>query len=361
MFRFLRATEHLRSQQITSRLISPIFSLNKAGQFPTQGITPCAGFSSARYARQSYQDSRGYTHFRKKGTASFGAALQDPRKLAFAGATLAMGSAAYLYNLETVPVTGRTHLILLSKESERYYGETAYKQLREEHKSKILSSYHPAVRKVERIGRQLIHQLPETFPGKEAAHLSEVEWEFTVIVSPEVNAFVLPGGKVCVFTGLLQLFPTDNELATVLGHEIAHVVARHSAEKVTNEIFFTMLKIALLVLIDFTSVISATVAIGLELPFSRRCEHEADLLGIQLMSAACFDPRVAPAVYSKLGQAEVQQKEINKYLSTHPTGQDRAKKLNEALPSALARFSASGCSESRYETFLDMWRENISH
>ncbi|KAI4330860.1 hypothetical protein MLD38_029105 [Melastoma candidum] len=112
----------------------------------------------------------------------------------------------------------------------------------------------------------------------ETSHLEGLNWEVVVVNEPMVNAFCLPGGKIVVFTGLLEHFKMDEEVATVVGHEVGHAVARHVAEQITKNLWFTIIQIILyqFVMPDIANVMSTLL---LRLPFSRKMEMEADYVG----------------------------------------------------------------------------------
>ncbi|KAI7737293.1 hypothetical protein M8C21_020725 [Ambrosia artemisiifolia] len=159
-------------------------------------------------------------------------------------------------------------------------------------------------------------------------HLEGLKWEVLVVNDRVVNAFCLPGGKIVVFTGLLEHFRTDEEIATIIGHEVAHAVARHAAEQITKNLWFT---IGQLILYQFVmpDLVNTMSNLLLKLPFSRRMEIEADYIGLLLMASAGYDPRVAPKVFEKLGQVSGDSA-LRDYLSTHPSGKRRSKLLSEA-------------------------------
>lgn len=160
-------------------------------------------------------------------------------------------------------------------------------------------------------------------------HLDGLNWEVIVVRNEQVNAMCLPGGKIVVFTGLLDHFKTDAEVATVLGHEVGHVIARHSAETITKNMWFGILQVVILQFIYMPDLINAMSALLLRLPFSRRMEIEADHIGLLLLGAAGYDPRVAPTVYEKLGKISGDS-ELRNYLSTHPSSKKRAQLLSQA-------------------------------
>uniref|UniRef100_A0ACD5YRE5 Uncharacterized protein n=1 Tax=Avena sativa TaxID=4498 RepID=A0ACD5YRE5_AVESA len=161
-------------------------------------------------------------------------------------------------------------------------------------------------------------------------HLNELNWEVIVVRDKLINAMCLPGGKIVVFTGLLDHFKTDAEIATVLSHEIGHAIARHLPEMITKGMWFTILQIVVLQFIYMPDLISAMSNLLLRLPFSRRMEIEADHIGLMLQASAGFDPRVAPTVYEKLGKLAGKQSALKNYLSTHPSSQKRAELLSRA-------------------------------
>ncbi|KAL5707981.1 hypothetical protein ACHQM5_018825 [Ranunculus cassubicifolius] len=164
--------------------------------------------------------------------------------------------------------------------------------------------------------------------------VESLNWEVFVVEKDEVNAFCLPGGKIVVYTKLLERFRTDTELATVLGHEMAHAVARHGAESITK---FCLLDLFVFVLHECLPVLiySNMMNYLLELPMYRRHEIEADHIGMLLMAAAGYNPRIAPYVYKKFCQYRIP---LGNYLFTHPEGERRAELLNESRVMSQALF-----------------------
>ncbi|KAK8937014.1 hypothetical protein KSP39_PZI012325 [Platanthera zijinensis] len=160
-------------------------------------------------------------------------------------------------------------------------------------------------------------------------HLEGLNWEVLVVRDNMVNAMCLPGGKIIVFTGLLDNFRTDAEIATVIGHEVGHAIARHAAEGITKNLWFAILQLVLLQFFGMPDVINAMSNLLLRLPFSRRMEMEADYIGLLLIASAGFDPRIAPRVYEKLGQI-TGDSALRDYLSTHPSSKKRAQILSQA-------------------------------
>lgn len=163
----------------------------------------------------------------------------------------------------------------------------------------------------------------------QTSHLDGLNWEVIVVKDDLVNAMCLPGGKIIVFTGLLNKFRADAEVATVLGHEVGHAIARHAAEKITKSMWVAILQLVILQFIYMPDVINAMSNLLFNLPFSRRMEIEADYIGLLLLAAAGYDPRVAPSVYEKLGKIGGDSI-LNNYLTTHPSSKKRAELLSRA-------------------------------
>ncbi|GAB4826011.1 hypothetical protein Ancab_008879 [Ancistrocladus abbreviatus] len=159
-------------------------------------------------------------------------------------------------------------------------------------------------------------------------HLEGLKWEVLVVDEPVINAFCLPGGKIVVFTGLLEHFRTDAEIATIIGHEVGHAVARHAAEQISKNMWLAIIQLLLYQFI-MPDLVSAMSTLLLRLPFSRKMEIEADYIGLLLVASAGYDPRLAPKVYEKLGKL-TGESALRDYLSTHPSGKTRAKLLAQA-------------------------------
>lgn len=185
--------------------------------------------------------------------------------------------------------------------------------------------------------------------GKRIADASgaQFDWEFTVIESPEtVNAFCLPGGKIAVYTGILPVAKTEAALAAILGHEVAHAVARHAAERMSQQMVFNASKeIANEIFKDSDkkeaamSAMGAGAAYGVLLPFSRKHESEADRIGLTYMARAGYNPDAAPDLWNRM--AGLEKKKVPEYESTHPSDERREKDLRNAIPDVKDDYDAS--------------------
>eukprot|EP01025_Chloroclados_australasicus_P056410 TRINITY_DN6962_c1_g1_i2.p1 TRINITY_DN6962_c1_g1~~TRINITY_DN6962_c1_g1_i2.p1 ORF type:complete len:236 (-),score=31.84 TRINITY_DN6962_c1_g1_i2:211-918(-) len=199
-----------------------------------------------------------------------------------------------------------------------------------------------------RLGNRIVEQLPK-LPDGFSDHLKQLEWEFIVINNPQVNAFVLPGGKVVVFTGLMRLVIPEDELAGVLSHEIGHVVARHHAERMTTVFAFQLFQIVVGMLFGIM-VPSGIFQLVMFLPHSRRNETEADRIGVRLMALACYDPNAMIPMLKKLGRAEEMMTGGGKaptILRTHPVSDERVSVVQKELPSALDIYESNECSQKK--------------
>ncbi|ORY22491.1 peptidase family M48-domain-containing protein [Naematelia encephala] len=196
--------------------------------------------------------------------------------------------------------------------------------------------------------------------GKAANHDEgkETEWEVYVIDDRETkNAFVLPGGKIFVFTGILPVSQNDDGLATVLGHEVAHQVARHPAERMS---YMKVLFVAGLLLESLGLDVGfsrALLTLLLQLPNSRTSESEADYIGLRLMSRACYNPEESTRMWQRMSESEKGRSVAGSvdFLSTHPANAKRIKQLQKWMPEAQQIRAASPCgaTSQQFGGFLD--------
>jgi predicted Zn-dependent protease len=179
----------------------------------------------------------------------------------------------------------------------------------------------------------------------------DYRWEFKVIEDDrQVNAFALPGGKVAVYTGILPVTRDDAGLATVMGHEVAHAIARHGGERVSQGLLVQMgLAAAQAAMANgdprtveqVTGLLGAGAALGIILPFSRAQESEADRLGLIYMAKAGYDPRAAVSFWQRMEQAARGRRSPPEFLSTHPSHGARIKQIEQWIPEALQYYPAS--------------------
>ncbi|CAG8625420.1 5094_t:CDS:2 [Funneliformis caledonium] len=251
-----------------------------------------------------------------------------------------LGGIYYASHLETVPITNRRRFIDVTPKQEEKLAQQAYHEIMTQYGNKILPSWDNRTRFVRKVDQQIVR----------VSGMQDLKWEFYVIDSKEKNAFVLPGGKVFVFTGILPIVKNEDGLAAVLGHEIGHQVARHSAEKLSFLKIVILAQLFLSIFIDPGFLARLFMEFGLMLPFSRKCEIEADYIGLLLMSQACYDPREASKIWERMSVA--QKGSPPQFLSTHPAHESRIRKIKEWMPEALQKRAASDCVHE-YAGFMD--------
>lgn len=237
---------------------------------------------------------------------------------------------------ESAPITGRRQMILVSRDYERSLGAAAFDEQLKDQKRITAGADHE---RVQRVGARIAAAAKERYP-KETAGFA---WEFALLDSPEVNAWMLPGGRSAVYTGILPVAATDDELAVVMGHEVAHALARHGAERISRAMVVSGIVIAASASDEVDpEIVAATAgaygALG-ETAFSRSEESEADHIGLMLSASAGYDPRAAVGFWRKM--ANLSNGGPPEFLSTHPSGETRAKRLAELMPEAVAAYEAA--------------------
>ena len=227
------------------------------------------------------------------------------------------------------PVTGRQQLILLPESQDAQMGLQAYQEIKQE--SRI--SQDPELnRRVQEVGRRIAAVSPHP----------EWEWEFTVFENDEPNAFALPGGKVGVHTGLFKVAQNDAQLATVIGHEVAHAIARHGSERMSQGLLaqgLGALAVGTGVNPQVVELAAQAATLGVILPYSRTQESEADHIGLMFMAEAGYDPRASIQLWHNFEALGGQRPP--EFLSTHPEPGSRIERLQELMPEALEVYEAN--------------------
>jgi metalloendopeptidase OMA1, mitochondrial len=242
----------------------------------------------------------------------------------------------------TNPVTGRKSLVLLSQGEEASLGAQSFQAIREK---EPVSKDPAAIERVNRVGQRIARAVGSELP--------DAKWEFVVFESKDANAFALPGGKVGVYTGLLKLAASDDELATVIGHEIGHVTARHGAERMSEAMVIAGVGALGSVALETKSATPQTrqvfelayggiTTLGRVLPHSRNNESESDRMGAIYAARAGYDPRASITFWEKM-LAEKQRSAggnaaagpLAALLSTHPADEKRIADLKALMPQVL--------------------------
>jgi predicted Zn-dependent protease len=250
----------------------------------------------------------------------------------------------------TVPYTERTRVILISEDQESELGVQAYAEVTgkatlstdTQQNSMVLAAGH-------RIAKVADEDLKEG--GRDP-----FQWEFKVIQSNEVNAFCLPGGKIAFYTAILPLCRDETGVAVVMGHEVAHALARHGGERVSQGMVLQLgagiVDIALAGKSSETreamqALYGVTTGVAFALPFSRKHELEADHIGLMLMAKAGYDPREAPKFWERMAASGGGQPP--QWLSTHPSHEKRTEELQDLVPDAMVFYEKATGVPQQYQ------------
>lgn len=256
--------------------------------------------------------------------------MNTPRILIMVAIAALMLSGCY-----TVPITGRSSFVAVSQSEETQLGLQAFTEMKQQTP----------------LSKDAVTTARITAIGKRLARISEFPdwtWEFALFDDPKTpNAWCLPGGKVGVYSGLLPYTKTDAEMATVIAHEIAHAVARHGAERMTEDSLINAGAAVAVGTVSAQNAEMAKVAYGVgsqlivALPHSRKQELEADHIGLIYMARAGYDPREAVTFWQRFSTAFTGQKPPA-FLSTHPADAQRIAQIKSLLPAAIVEYNKTG-------------------
>jgi predicted Zn-dependent protease len=269
------------------------------------------------------------------------------------GKNLAIGSVARVLLVliiltpmacSTVPLTGRRQLSLVPESEMVALSLTEYDKFI---KSNKLSTDKNKTALVKKVGERIAKAV-ETYMTSQglSKNMEGYKWEFNLVEDPTVNAWCMSGGKVVVYTGLLPLTLTEAGLATVMGHEIAHAVARHGSERMSDQMLIqlggTALSSAMAQKPEQTrqnalAAFGVGSQVGVVLPFSRQNEFEADYMGLIFMAMAGYDPNESIPFWERM--AKQGGTKPPEFLSTHPVDQNRIDRLKTKMPDALAYYN----------------------
>ena len=238
----------------------------------------------------------------------------------------------------TNPVSGRVERLGLNTEQESSLGLQSFQQ--------VVAQAHvvtegPLVDQVTRVANRLV-----AIAGLDAPTF---KWQVAVLDDPQVNAFCLPGGEICVYTGILPVAESDAGLATVLGHEMAHATSHHGAERILRENAMDTAMMGVqgsMADMDWQhrqalmGLLGAGAQVGVSLPFSREQESEADAIGLIYMARAGFDPHEAITFWKRMA-AQNGGGSQSGLLSDHPLDEKRIADLEAELPKAMAEYQAA--------------------
>lgn len=248
-----------------------------------------------------------------------------------------------LLSCVTTPVTKREALILIPFEQELALGAQAYKDLTAKEKESTDARL-----------TEIVHRVAKRIAA--VSDMPRLDWEFKLIDSKVQNAFCAPGGKIVVYTGILPAAANEAGLAAVLGHEVAHAIARHGAQRMSQQLILTGVLAATAVSLEgknrnaILGALGLGATVGLTLPFSRMNESEADEIGLIYMARAGYDPNEAVNFWKRFntGKGAPQTPE---FLSTHPSDETRIHELSQRLPTALKEYESAASKYGVGERF----------
>ena len=247
----------------------------------------------------------------------------------------------------TVPITGRRQLNLIPSSSLNAMSFQQYSEFLSEHK---LSTNQTQTNMVKNVGVRIQHAVERYFADHNmSSSLQGYDWEFNLVEDSLVNAWCMPGGKVVVYTGIMPVVQDETGLAVVMGHEIAHAVANHGNERMSEGLLTQFGGMALAKALEekpeqtqnlFMSVFGVGAQVGVLLPHSRTQESEADHLGLIFMAMAGYDPRKAVDFWQRMSSMN-QGSAPPEFLSTHPSDETRIQNIRNLLPEALGYYNQS--------------------
>ena len=254
--------------------------------------------------------------------------------------------ALLLISCTTVPITGRQSLSLVSDSELATMSLKEYQEVLSKSK---LSQDQQKVQMVRNVGNRIARATEDLLRQRGLeAEIKNYRWEFNLIQDDKtVNAWCMPGGKVAVYTGILPIAQNEAGLAVVMGHEIAHAVAKHGNERVSQGLLQQMGGVALSVALStspaatsnlFLMAYGVGTNVGIMLPYSRTHESEADRIGLILMAKAGYDPREAISFWKRMGAKEGGSRPPE-FLSTHPASETRVKQIEALIPEAMQYYN----------------------
>jgi predicted Zn-dependent protease len=244
----------------------------------------------------------------------------------------------------TVPITGRSQINLIPGSSMLSMSLQQHEQFLKEHK---LSTNKEQTQMVKRVGAKIQNAVERYFIANgQSAQLANYKWEFNLVEDAQVNAWCMPGGKVVVYTGILPVTKNETGLAVVMGHEIAHAIAEHGNERMSQGLITQLGGAALSTALAtqpaetqqlWMSVYGVGAQYGAILPYSRLQESEADHLGLIFMAMAGYDPHEAIPFWERMA-AQKSGQAPPEFLSTHPSGATRIDNIRKLIPTAMEQY-----------------------
>lgn len=257
---------------------------------------------------------------------------------------IAVALTSFLWACSTVPITGRRQFTLIPESELMAMSYTQYSQFLNESK---LSTNKEQTAMVKNVGTRISVAVEKYFADKGLSNqLANFQWEFNLIEDDTPNAWCMPGGKVVFYTGILPITKDEHGIAVVMGHEIAHAVAKHGSERMSQQLGVQFGAVALSAILAekpqetqnlYMMAYGATSQMALILPYSRTHEYEADRLGLIFMAMAGYDPSAAVDFWSRMAALSGGGSSMA-FLSTHPSDEARIRNLQKVLPEAMSYY-----------------------
>jgi len=253
---------------------------------------------------------------------------------------LLLAVSVFTYSCSTVPVTGRNQLSLIPASQLMSMSFQQYDTFLKENK---ISKDAKQTAKIKDVGAKIQKAVEQYFAQKNLSkHLDGYAWEYNLVDNEQVNAWCMPGGKVVFYTGILPICKDDAGIATVMGHEIAHAIAEHGGERMSQGLLVQLGGMGLQAALESEPALTQQLAltafgigsqVGIMLPFSRLHESEADQMGLIFMAMAGYHPNNAVEFWQRMAaQGGGQPPE---FLSTHPSNETRINDLKKLIPEAM--------------------------
>ncbi|QLQ81983.1 hypothetical protein HG537_0G02370 [Torulaspora globosa] len=313
--------------------------------------TPCRtrAYSQSTYRRFNNGNGNTFRHL------LFDASSRKYLAIVFGG-----GSLFYLTHLEEAPISGRKRFIWIPASLELMIGKYTYKSVLRQTGNAILPQNDPTTRRVARVFERIV-EAAHRDSSVDKSLLKDIDWKIHVVNDPRAppNAFVLPGGKVFVFSSMLGICQNDDGLATVLSHEFAHQLARHTGENLSKAPVYTILSVVLYTLTGVDTFNNILLDGLVRMPASRQMETEADYIGLMIMSRACFNPDESIRLWKRMADFESRnfRGAANfEFLSTHPASERRIQNMAQWLSRAHELYDESDCRGLRQH--WQQWRSN---
>lgn len=241
-------------------------------------------------------------------------------------------------------ITGRKQLMLVSEQEVQTMAKTEYKSFLSSNKV-VATTANKDAEMVARVGKRVAAAITKYYTEQGLANeLAGYEWEYNLVDSKEVNAWCMPGGKIVVYTGLLPVTQNEAALAVVVGHEVAHAIARHGSERMSQGLLQQLGGVALTVAVSnkpqetqnlFLNAYGVGSQVGYMLPHSRKQESEADKFGLRFAALAGYNVREAIPLWQRMAQLSASSQKPPAFLSTHPAEEKRIADLNAIMEETI--------------------------